>query len=35
VPLIGVGAAFWALIGGLLISFALECPALRRAWQTA
>jgi benzoate membrane transport protein len=35
VTLLGVGAAFWALIGGLLVSFALERPALRKAWQTA
>jgi benzoate membrane transport protein len=35
VTLLGVGAAFWALIGGLLVSFVLERPALRRAWQTA
>lgn len=35
VTLLGVGAAFWALIGGLLISFCLEGPSLRRAWQTA
>jgi benzoate membrane transport protein len=35
VTLLGVGAALWALIGGLLVSFALERPALRKAWQTA
>jgi predicted benzoate:H+ symporter BenE len=35
VTLLGVGAAFWALIGGMLVSLALERPALRRAWQAA
>jgi benzoate membrane transport protein len=35
VTLLGIGAAFWALIGGLAVSFCLERPALRRAWQTA
>src|SRR5215218_8003946 len=34
VTLLGIGASFWALIGGLLVSFALERPALRKAWQT-
>jgi benzoate membrane transport protein len=33
VTLLSVGAAFWALIGGMLVSLALERPALRRAWQ--
>ncbi|HKG24330.1 MAG TPA: benzoate/H(+) symporter BenE family transporter [Thermomicrobiales bacterium] len=35
VTLLGVGAAFWALIGGLAVSFCLERPALRQAWQGA
>jgi benzoate membrane transport protein len=35
VTLLGVGAALWALIGGLLVSFVLERPALHKAWQTA
>jgi benzoate membrane transport protein len=35
VTLLGIGAAFWALVGGLLVSFCLERPALRRAWQSA
>jgi benzoate membrane transport protein len=35
VTLLGIGAAFWALIGGLMVSLALERPALRRAWQVA
>ena len=35
VTLLGVGSAFWALIGGVVVSLALERPALRRAWQTA
>jgi benzoate membrane transport protein len=34
VTLLGIGAGFWALIGGLVISFVLERPVLRKAWQT-
>jgi benzoate membrane transport protein len=33
VTLLGIGSAFWALVGGLLVSFLLERPALRQAWQ--
>jgi benzoate membrane transport protein len=33
--LLGIGAPFWALVGGLLVSFLLERPTLRRAWQAA
>lgn len=35
VTLLGVGAAFWALIGGFLVSLLLERPALQKAWQAA
>lgn len=35
VTLLGIGAAFWALVGGLAVSFFLERPALRKAWQSA
>jgi benzoate membrane transport protein len=35
VTFLDIGAAFWALVGGLLVSLVLERPALRRAWQTA
>jgi benzoate membrane transport protein len=31
--LLGIGAAFWALIGGLGVSLLLERPALRRIWR--
>jgi benzoate membrane transport protein len=31
----GIGSAFWALIGGLLVSLALERPALLRALRAA
>jgi benzoate membrane transport protein len=35
--ILGIGAAFWALVGGLLVSLLLERPALRESWspQTA
>src|SRR5262249_34137487 len=29
---LGLGAAFWALIGGMAISVTLELPALRAFW---
>jgi benzoate membrane transport protein len=35
VTLLGIGAAFWAMIGGLLVSYILERPALHKSWQTA
>ena len=31
--LLGVGSAFWALVGGLAVSLLLECQALARAWE--
>jgi predicted benzoate:H+ symporter BenE len=31
--LLGIGAAFWALVGGVLVSILLERPALRQAWS--
>jgi benzoate membrane transport protein len=33
VTLLGIGSAFWALVGGLLVSLVLERPALQKAWQ--
>lgn len=35
VTLLGIGAAFWALVGGLAVSFALERSPLRASWQAA
>jgi predicted benzoate:H+ symporter BenE len=31
----GIGAAFWALIGGVAVSVLLERPAIRTIWRTA
>ena len=31
----GIGAAFWALIGGVIVSLLLERPAIRAIWKTA
>jgi benzoate membrane transport protein len=31
--ILGIGAAFWALVGGLLISLLLERPALQKTWH--
>jgi benzoate membrane transport protein len=33
--ILGIGSAFWALIGGWLVSFVLERPALRREMRGA
>jgi benzoate membrane transport protein len=33
--ILGIGSAFWALIGGVLVSLALERPALLRALRVA
>ena len=33
--ILGIGATFWALIGGLMVSFALERPALEGHWGAA
>jgi benzoate membrane transport protein len=35
VTLFGISAPFWALVGGLIVSFLLERPALRQAWRAA
>jgi benzoate membrane transport protein len=31
--IMGIGSAFWALVGGILVSLALERPALLRTWR--
>jgi benzoate membrane transport protein len=31
--LLGIGAPFWGLVGGLSVSLVLERPALRQAWR--
>jgi benzoate membrane transport protein len=33
--ILGIGAALWALVGGVLVSLVLERPALLRSWTAA
>jgi benzoate membrane transport protein len=33
--ILGVGSAFWALVGGMLVSLLLERRPLMRLWRSA